>query len=481
MPRIPLASFTPTATPEGSARANLGMFDPLARAAESIGQSARDIGQGMVQFQLKKDAAVNYATLADADRTLKSSFVSFQDELESNGDETTFVPEWQKRMTEVEKNLGMEKMAPVVRERLSVQLKDWQVQTTAAVRSQATAREISRSKALVTDAADYDLKLGDVDGYSEKIRGGEARGLFSAKEAQDLVKSGSMKAQYYQATNLILKAPMEAIDALKDETDGGKWRNYPDLDESQRKTLVDSANVAVQRVRAETYQDLIMRMNGGELIGDKELEGFVVQKLMTPTQARDIKRNQSKQAGLAGVAGGVFSGLLTDINAYDPRGDGTNEVYANLAIRVAGLPPGLKEDAYSRLKDKKDPASPMNTQVARDAMSQVDSSFRAGLFGQYETQELDTKTGVMTKKTDAKAYQAALDKKVKVEDALTEYFRANPKATRVDAMAYVGKLQEADIAKQGMGFFVAPDTQRLLQTPGPAEVDAILKKYKSTK
>jgi hypothetical protein len=177
----------------------------------------------------------------------------------------------------------------------------------------------------------------------------------------------------------------------------------------------------------------------------------------------------------------VFSGLLTDINAYDPRGDGTNERYADLAVRVAALPPGLKEDAYSRLKEKRDPASPLNSQVARDAMTQVDASFRAGLFGQFETTEQDPKTGLMVKKTDAKAYAGALEKKVKVEDALTEYFRANPKATRVDALAYVGKLQEADIAKQGMGFFVAPDTQRLLQTPGPAEVDAILQKYKSTK
>jgi len=481
MPRIPLASFSPSATPQATPRADPGMNDPLLAGGRAIGQGVASVGAVLGDFAMRKQEAVNYAAVADADRKMKEAFVGFQDELQRNGDEKTWLPSWQKRAGEVEKELEMDKMAPAVRDRLSPQLASWKQGTEAAIRSQATAREINRAKSSVMDAAELDLKLGDIASYTDKIKGGEARGLFDPGEADRLVKSGMNKAEYYQATNLILTSPMTAIDALKDQTDGGRWRNFTELEETQRKTLVDSANIAVQRVRAETYQGLIDRMNGGELIGDKELDGLVDQKLMTATQARDIKRNQGKQAGLAGVSGGVFSGLLTDINAYDPRGDGTNERYADLAVRVAMLPPGLKEDAYNRLKEKRDPASPLNSQVARDAMTQVDASFRAGLFGQFETQELDTKTGMMTKKTDAKAYAAALEKKVKVEDALTEYFRANPKATRVDALAYVGKLQEADIAKQGMGFFVAPDTQRLLQLPAPTEVDAILQKYQSTK
>lgn len=459
------------------------MYAPIVAGGQSIGRGVASLGGVAAQFAMQKQEAVNYANVTDADRRMKEAFVAFQDELQRNGDEKTWLPSWEKRAGEVEKELGLEKMPPAVRDRLAPQLAAWKQGTVAAVRSQATAREINRSKSQVTEAAELDLKLGDVASYTEKIKGGEARGLFDPAEAAQMIKAGVNKAEYYQATNLILTSPMTAVDALKDQTDGGRWRNFTELEETQRKTLLDAANIAVQRVRAETYQGLIDRMNGGELIGDKELDDLVGQKLMTATQARDIKRNQGKQAGLAGVSGGQFASLLTDINAYDPRGDGTNEAYANLAIRVAMLPPGLKEDAYTRLKEKRDPASPLNSQVARDAMAQVDASFRAGLFGQFEVTELDMKTGQQVKKTDAKAYAAALEKKVKVEDALTEYFRANPKATRVDALAYVGKLQEADIAKQGMGFFVAPDTQRLLSTPSASEVDAILQKhgYKPTK
>lgn len=479
MPRIPITQFSPSATGPTSARADPGMYDAMGAAGRSFGQALANTGETINQFAAKKQEATNYATFVDADRQLKESFAGFQDELQKRGDESNWVPDWQKRQVEVEKQLGVEKMAPVVRERLGPQLAVWRSQTTMQVRSQVTAREISRAKGQIEVAAELDVKNGDIDSYVEKIKGGEQRGLFSPHEAEAMIASGKSKAEYYAATDAILADPLVAMEALKARTgdDGKEFANFTAVDPVQRKTLIDAANVAVQRVRAETYQGLIDRMNSSEVIGDRELNSLVDRKLMTATQARDIARNQGKNGGLAAGKSGAFAEVLTSINAYDPRNDGTNERYADLAVQVATLPPGLKEDAYSRLKEKRDPASPLNSQVARDAMQTVDASFKAGLFGQYEVTTQDPATGAFVKKTDAKAFAGALDRKVKIEDALTEYFRANPKATRTDALAYVSKIQEADVAKQGAAFFVAPETQRLQTTPAPTEVDAILLKY----
>ena len=475
MPRIPLATFTPSATPSSAVRGDMGMFDGIAAGRRSLAAGIQSIGQAAGDFAVKKQEAVNYATAVDADRKMKDAFVSFQDELKSNGDETTWEAAWQKRAGEVENEIGVAKMPGALRDRITPQMESWKSSMAGQVRSQATAREINRAKGNVMESAENDLKLGDVASYTEKIQGGEKHGLFDPVEAKALVKNGVQKAEYYAATNMILTNPMASMDALTEKGEGGGWANYGNLDEKQRKTLVDSANVAVQRVRAETYQDLIGRMNDGQIISTDELDGMVSKKMLTSTQARDIQRNQGKTASKATAS--AFAGVMTAITAYDPREDGTNENYANLAVQVATLPPGLKEDAYSRLKEKRDPSSPLNGAVARDAMSQVDASFKAGLFGQFEVTELDKNTGMTIKKTDPVAYAQALEQKVKVEDALSSFFRDKPKATRVEALAYVGHIQADSVAKKGASFFVAPEAQALQSTPAPSEVDALLKKY----
>jgi hypothetical protein len=453
----------------------MGMFDGIAAGQRSLAAGIQSIGQAAGDFAMKKQEAVNYATAVDADRKMKEAFVSFQDDLKNNGDETTWEAAWQKRAGEVEKEIGVEKMPGALRDRLSPQMESWKSSMTGQVRSQATARQINRAKGNVMESAENDLKLGDVASYTAKIQGGEQHGLFDPAEAKALVKNGVQKAEYYAATNMILTNPMASMDALTETNKAGGWVNYDNLDEKQRKTLIDSANVAVQRVRAETYQDLIGRMNDGQIIPVTELDGMVEKKMLTSTQARDIQRNQGKSASKA--TAGAFAGVMSAINAYDPRDDGTNENYANLAVQVATLPPGLKEDAYSRLKEKRDPASPLNGAVARDAMSQVDASFKAGLFGQFEVSEQDKNTGLFIKKTDPVAYAAALEQKVKIEDALSSFFRDKPKATRVEALAYVGHVQAGHVAKQGASLFVAPTVRALQTTPAPAEVDALLAKY----
>lgn len=473
MPSIPLYQFTPGATPQSAERAPSDLYAPVAAGGRALGAGIASLGEPIAAFALKKQEAVNYGMLADAERQMKEGFMLFQDELARNGDEKTWTALWQKKVGEIEANLKMGDMPPAVRDRLSPALKDWQMMTTAQVQQQATAREIDRSKANVMAAAELDLKQGDVEAYVSKIRGGEARGLFDPREAEQLVGAGETNAEYYQATNLILTDPIAAMDALTEKNDGGKWANFGKLDEPRRKTLVDSANVAMQRSRAETYQGLIDRMNGGELIGDKELDELVARKLFTPTQARDVKRNQAKGGGLASGQAGKFAEVLVAINGYDPKADGTMERYADLAVSVATLPPGLKEDAYAQLKEKRDPASPLNSQVARDSMEQVSQAFNAGLYGAWK-QRVVGASGQWEEKTDPKAYAAAMEKRVKIEDNLTRFFRENPKATRADAFKFVSDLNADDVAKQGMALFTAPDVSRAASIPTPDELDAIL-------
>lgn len=196
MPKIPLAQFTPSETPAASARADMGMFDSQARANQAMAKTAMALGQGMVDFQLRKQEAVNYAQVAEADLKMKTAFADYTESLKTNGDEKTFIPGWEKRASEVEKELGMDKMAPAVRDRLAPQLKAWKAESFQQVRSVTTARELNRAQATIEEAALFAMNQGDATGATELMRGGEKRGVFTPQQTQDAIARFSNQAVY---------------------------------------------------------------------------------------------------------------------------------------------------------------------------------------------------------------------------------------------------------------------------------------------
>jgi hypothetical protein len=196
MPRIPIATFTPQATPSQAVRGDMGMFDGMAAGQRALAGGIASIGGALHDFSEKKQAAVNFATVADANRQMDAAFSDYQDKLRNNGDEKTYIPDWQKDVSTLEKNLAVEKMPPALRGQMQLRLKDWKQETTQNVRSIATARQINRAGTQVELAAADMFKNGRNKEAIAMIKNGEKTNLYSPEKATDLIKQQSNGAYY---------------------------------------------------------------------------------------------------------------------------------------------------------------------------------------------------------------------------------------------------------------------------------------------
>lgn len=172
------------------------MFDGIAAGRRSLAAGIASIGQAAGDFALKKQEAVNYATAVDAELKMKTAFADYKETLAKNPDEKTFLPNWEKRTVEVEKELGMEDMPMAVRDRLAPQMKAWRADTAQQVRSVATVREIDRGRATLEKAASFAMQEGDAVGAAKLMRDGQSVGYFTAEQAQDKIASFSNQAEY---------------------------------------------------------------------------------------------------------------------------------------------------------------------------------------------------------------------------------------------------------------------------------------------
>lgn len=161
-----------------------------------MAKTAMALGKMAVDYQLRKQEAVNYTAVVDADLKMKTAFADYRDSLAKKGDEKTFVPDWEKRASEVEKELGMDKMAPAVRDRLAPQLKAWKAESMQKVRSVATAREIDRGRATIEESAMFAFQDGDSMEAVKLMQDGEKLGYFTPQQSKAAIARMSNQAEY---------------------------------------------------------------------------------------------------------------------------------------------------------------------------------------------------------------------------------------------------------------------------------------------
>jgi len=172
------------------------MFDGMAAGQRALAGGIASVGQALHDFSEKKQAAVNFATVADANRQMDAAFSDYQDKLRNNGDEKTYLPDWQKDVSTLEKNLAVEKMPPALRGQMQSRLKDWKQETTQNVRSIATAREINRAGSKVEMASADLFNSGKHEEAIALIREGERTNLYSPDKAAELINQQSNGAAY---------------------------------------------------------------------------------------------------------------------------------------------------------------------------------------------------------------------------------------------------------------------------------------------
>jgi len=414
---IPIVAGTLVApAPYTGAEANANALMAPGAALVGLGQSVRQAGQVAEEFAMRKQHAVNTADVMDAGLKMEQASADYQNEMSRNQDEETWVPNWQKNIAKVKGQvLGDPKLAPVVREKLENQFKEFETSSTIQVTTQANVRTIQRQKGRLMNVADTMWQNGDFERGKIAIEAMQSAGLVNDDEAREILRKGEVKVDFNNANRGIATDPIATLDALSDATDGGRWRNFTALDENQRESLRVEARRQVSAVRAETVNGLVDRRNAGEIIPGEELQDLVDGRKLTATQMKWILQEQKRATNDPGVTK-HFADLLRDIDTYRKAPDDpTNEKFAELTARRMLLPPEMREEAQRRLDKAANPSS--DHQQTKLATGYIDDLLQGGYFG-----PLKQDTGTMDQAE--KAYGQAIELKRDLE----RFVQANPAA-----------------------------------------------------
>lgn len=437
----------------GGTQLNAAPLLAVGGAKAAVGSGLQDVSNVLQVFGEKMQAATNTADIIEAQNKMQQTQAAYSDEMATNQDEQTWVPGWQKNVSELKTSiLDNGKLAPDVREHLQNQLSQWESTSTTQIATQANVRSIQRQKARLMTVADDNWKNGDFDQGKQAIDAMVGAGLVNPDEAVDIVKAGRVKVDVNNVNRGIGVDPIGTFDALNDQTDGGRWRNFTALDENQRESLKVEARRQISAVRVETVNDLVDRRNSGEIIGTAELQKLVDGRKLNATQMRWILQEQARSKGDPGNLP-EFSKLLSEIDGYDKTKDPTNEKFAELTGRRMALPPEMREEAQRRLDAKLKPDSAAIT-GSHEVLKYVDELLDNGAFGPVKgTIEEKTPgkffgTNTTTRKVGPEDIEKAYGQAIELKRDLQRFMQANPNADSVTQRDYIDKLTRGKVNAQ---------------------------------
>lgn len=431
IPTVP-GSFVQSA-PVGTARRDMGAFLNVGAAQVGFGQSIARAGEVANEFSQRLQAATNAAAVTEATVKMRKAQDDYQREMSTNQDEGTWVPNWQKRVDTLKDDvLGNDEISPQVRDHLSNQFKEFQQSSSSQVATQANVRSIRNKTQIFLGAADDAFDSGNFEAGSQPVLQAVQVGLLSDAQAQDILKKGAVQVDFAKVNRGTNVDPISTLDALNDQTEGGKWRNFKALDENQREALKGKAETAVNKLRADTLQGIYDKQNNGQIMASDELQSLVDARKLTPGAMKQILAQQERIAKKPEVPElQAYSDLLTQAGNYDPDQDPSNSQRANIIAQMATLTPVYRDEVKASL-DRSTNRTGENTRLA-EGNNYIDELTRSGFLG-------NTKNwpGTMDPQDPDQA-KAAYRRKIELRQGLRDFMRNHKDATPQEQADWVNE------------------------------------------
>ncbi len=440
MPKIPQAGvFIARDTGPAGVLANPNMQDAEFAGMQQLGRGISQAGAALGEYAQKMEYASYVAKKNEADRKVKTAWTTYQEKmLTETATPETWAKGWNDMYAKVRKEVALDGLSKESRARVEAQMLDFQLDSTAQISAQATKQRIRNGQAEITASATLDLKNGDFESYEAKINEGAAAGFFDPAIQIKLMEEGRVQFDVENANKAINENPIAATSALEEKTDGGKWRNFKNVSENQRLSLLVEAKRRTSDLRAETSRGIYERRSNGELIEPQELEGLVAQGLMTPHQAKNVMSEQ-KRSGDDPEVMPKFSAALRAVSEYDPRKDPEKTQFAQLVQERAWFPADMKQELEKRLNAQVSLSSD-KTVGDVSVRNYVNAMLDDGIFGDIgKFPANDAKRA--GKVRDPAAYQKAHATHVEIMGSLQQFMADNPTATPTQQREFVdGKL-----------------------------------------
>jgi hypothetical protein len=232
---------------------------------------------------------------------------------------------------------------------------------------------------------------------------------------------------------------------LEEQTEGGKWRQFKNLDEGTRLSLTRRARTEMEALRAETVRSFQDRINQGDVVKPDEMQSAVDARKMTPQQ---FKWLNAQITGKSNYAEDVVRmvGLTRRVDKWKPGNADSDAELHRIAADMAGLPKDMQNRLEADLH-KVSSAPGSTKEKPTEGFGYIDDLLKGGFLGPTHGEVEDVKKGFFgDKKTKRKVTmeeaQASYGKALELRDALKTFVKEKPLATAAEQRDFInGHIQ----------------------------------------
>jgi len=453
------------AAPSTGVRLDAGALTAPNRAIAGAGQALQEEGQHLQNFVLQKQDLVNRGLLANEENIRIQTAAQIQEYQAAN----LSTPEtWDKVEAESWKayEQGRSKRhqaqgwGPSAKAADQQQYLDYRAKAGITFKAEQNKAFVRQANARLEANAVTLAQSGDIEGAQ--------RAVAQMNLYPDQREAVIGRVEYQAVFNKINSDPVGAISALEEKTPTGKPKNFKELDESQRYSLIQSARGALAAQQNEFQKEVTQRAVLGEVIPDAEIDAAVERGLVKPTWAKAFKAQQQRDVAKLGPTPAQQEQahtIFAKIDTFNPEAVGFEERFA-LQSEILTLPTGYREQAQKQFDAQLRPDSPGRNPAAMELFKRAEQDFRDGVFVPGVVSEtkiagtgwFGTSVGAKTEsKLAARDMSKVTDwrkqlttEEVKAADAqyaayltkIRAFFKTNPNATDTEANTYSQELKK---------------------------------------
>ena len=407
-----------------------------ARGRAAIAGGIQEFSDVTGRMALQMQEARNTAAIADADRLMREKTDEYLDSLAEQPDYSKWVSDFQTQVPAVQQAVFQKfhgrGLGPEVTRKLELAFKDWGQRTTAQIHTLATRAEVKDTRSSIQLSSSKAAEQGDELGAMAPFDSPGAKHVFTPTEITAFKDDVGRQVDHYAARHGAMKDPRGTLELLKEETEGGKPKNFKRLTVDDRDVFERECRARISQERVDTFQGLGERMAAGETIPERELNDLVKAKRLTQTEAKRIQLEQRRSEKDPELPA-QYAKLLTAADEYDPGQDPTNEQYATLMGETLGLPSNLQTEVHARLTAARKSPTGSKDPEAFKYITQLGKNNFLG----------DRAETLPGKPKNKAAYLKSFELELELRESLKHYLANNPKASMADQVKFIQE-QAAD-------------------------------------
>ena len=462
---------------QGVALANPAAFSAPYRAITQAGQAVAQVGQQWAEVMRQRQQVDDYKAESESNRLFDESLSGLRTDMVEEGDRAKFPKLWDKRKRLAEKSMKLEGLSRDARVRIEERWKDVQSKAKIVIEKESTVRAVQEARASTDEEVQLHLENGDLILAQERVRAAGAANVYSAEESQKRLRGLEREYDQTQARKLVQADPYEALDSLKETTESGRYRNFKNLDDRERQSLVTHARVERNRQQTDLYNQVIHATQVEDLDAEERASMWEYVQLqhgkqrISDSQATALHNALVPKNNLPNWK--LVQPLHASVMAVDTTGGQYTNSVVSLRKRIAteNLPASERGKLLQLLEERFAPDSAPNKLEYKAAMDDIGRQLQSGALG------FDMGEDGLSKQPNEEAHQRAHQLRREVD----RMFRADPNLSYEKVKERLSSVHSQQMSLQAGDIFTPRTGRYSGGGDNPVDLDALKAKLKELK